>query len=321
MVALGSGVACALGNMAALNEFRYGSLLNSVYFQEFNRTPGVLRKLDYFFGLWLSPSSGIVAFWPVATILLTISTVVFARRFYLRSDSEISWIPLCLTLVAGFGFIAVLSAWYAPFGWVTYGPRLAAPILPAFVVLACSKAEPEISAMAAWTARFRSIPVILAVLAGIAVLPQVSAPWSYEASMTSLMAADNTCPIMSESSLSDPVRYYSCSHQYMWRVQPSALFNAMQWSSSVGAFGQILGAVSASLLVCAALARRSRVTTLQFPEHLAHRATSYKRFSLRWIQGVERVKTTESDSRNEIASDSQRTRRSAYQPPNTFNLE
>jgi hypothetical protein len=217
----------------------------------------LLRKVEFFLGIWFSPSSGIAFFWPIATCLIVGTLVVAICRFRSRGD----WLSPALVLFVGALFVATLAAWYAPFGWVTYGPRLAAPMLPAMVVVGATTVEPELTASLRRLARYPAAAVLVAGAVAIVVLPQAAAPWSYEASMRSLMAADSTCPKMSEITLADPTRYYECVRDYTWRWRPSALWSATTDRPGAGPYAQVIGALAAATLTYGALrppARTSR---------------------------------------------------------------
>lgn len=87
-------------------------------------------KMRFGAALIASPSGGLIWYWPVFTLVAAVGLRRLRRNPRRASD----WMPvLCVSAVV-MVWLASLSAWWAPFGWVTYGPRLDVPILGAATV-------------------------------------------------------------------------------------------------------------------------------------------------------------------------------------------
>jgi hypothetical protein len=100
------------------NYYKYSQFVNDEY-----QTAGRVKELELiisnFFGLIFSPSGGVLGyFW--LSILIVISYFVFKNHY-----SKISLVFIISFLLN----YLVLTFWFAPFGWVTYGPRLIMPTI------------------------------------------------------------------------------------------------------------------------------------------------------------------------------------------------
>ena len=139
-VAIVSGCVLGAAINAAFNLFRFGSFLNVNYLQEEFRTPGLARQVRLAAAVWLSPSAGVLWFWPFATVGV-LGGAVIAVRSWLAGDRRIASLAgFAGPAIVVVGFLGLLARWYAPFGWVVYGPRLAAPILPAATIVVAVRA-------------------------------------------------------------------------------------------------------------------------------------------------------------------------------------
>jgi|694.fasta_scaffold13338_1 hypothetical protein len=122
------------------NIWKYGSWSNEIYADPIRRVPGLVLKLKNFMAIWISPSGGVLPFWFLGGVLAIsiplVAVVVF--RHEMRK-------ALAASLLLGNLFVqtALLSAWFAPFGWVTWGPRLIMPTVGA-VLFASFTLFPEI---------------------------------------------------------------------------------------------------------------------------------------------------------------------------------
>jgi hypothetical protein len=248
MVAAAIGSACAIAVMAALNLFRFGTLWNANYLSDTFRTPGMLLKLEVLAGIWLSPSAGVAAFWPLATVLSGAGLLVAIFRARRAPDDKAGWIiPAAIVLLA-VAFTAGLTSWYAPFGWIAYGPRLAVPMLPALVVVTCKKCEVELTNVVRAVGNRRLVALVAAVVIALLGIPQATAPWSYQASMQNLMAGDSTCPQMLSVSLADRDQYFDCLSHFMWRTRPSSVWAAARRGTEGAGVAQVLAGTAAIAL-------------------------------------------------------------------------
>ena len=104
------------------NYFKYLEFINAEY-QTAGRVTELNLQLSNFFGIWLSPSGGIFGYFWVSIILLLIvnlksimRNIQFQKSFYL----------IVITIMIN---ALLLTNWFAPYGWATWGPRLFMPII------------------------------------------------------------------------------------------------------------------------------------------------------------------------------------------------
>ena len=87
-----------------------------------------------FAGIWLSPNGGALPFWLSFACVCVV--ILFAAAAAPRYWQVSPW-PARLLALLLLGLTAGLSSWYAPHGWIAWGPRLLLPWLPATVYLTC----------------------------------------------------------------------------------------------------------------------------------------------------------------------------------------
>jgi hypothetical protein len=130
MAWLAAGCLLGAAGSAAFNELRYGSLQNTHLLNPRFQVQHLDQQLLHFIALFVSPSAGLLVTAPL--LLLTLGAVAFgARAQWRRPEGLRGWVPLAVVL----GTSAGLAAWYTPFGWWAWGPRLSLPwLVPAFVL-------------------------------------------------------------------------------------------------------------------------------------------------------------------------------------------
>jgi hypothetical protein len=128
-----TGVAsCAgLSSIFLFNIWKYGTIINGHYADPIRRVPGTVLKIKNVFAIWISPSGGVLPFWLLGG-LLSLSIPVISIWFW-RSDIRRAIAGSILLGTLSFQTF-LLASWYAPFGWVTWGPRLILPIVGATLI-------------------------------------------------------------------------------------------------------------------------------------------------------------------------------------------
>ena len=258
LVALIGGALAGAAVGFLFNVLRFGTPRNLLYLDPKLSTPGIRNKFSFFIGQWFSPSAGIFAFWPVAALLLTFAGVVGVSRLIHAPRNLARWVSPVAVVVLCAGFTAGLSAWFAPFGWITYGPRLAVPVLPAASVVALHVAADEFGRAAWWIGvRWWRIALVAASLITIS-WPQYGAPWSHVAAVNRLIAADSTCPAMTAISIDRPDEYYRCAKHIMWRFEPSPVLEAATAGGKLAMLARATAAVFCTVVLVQGL-RGSRM--------------------------------------------------------------
>ena len=81
--------------------------------------------------LWVAPNGGLSEFWPLAT-LVTIGLVwIVVANLRGRPIDLKRALPGLMVIVSLVIVTGTLASWWAPFGWISWGPRLSLPTLPA----------------------------------------------------------------------------------------------------------------------------------------------------------------------------------------------
>ena len=249
------GVGLGVASFTAFNYFRFASPWNLTSIQPEFRTPTWGLRFEFLAGQWFSPAAGIVWFWPIAAVLLFATLVITCRRLASGRQLLLTWLPLTALVVGLVGFTAGLSMWFAPFGWIAYGPRLAAPILPAALLLAIKLAGPEFSRLV--TAAGRNLVVVLAIWLAttVAIWPQLGNPWVWRTGVGSLMTPFADCD--DSVSIYEGDRYYNCVTTTMWRTSPWVVGDVARSRDNGATRGRLVGSLAATALLTIALAPES----------------------------------------------------------------
>jgi hypothetical protein len=228
-IAIGSGAGLALS--AAFNIFRFGTVRNLLYLSPELHTPGLVRKGEYFAAGIFAPSNGIVWFWPVVAITVAYTIAVTVRRLITDRRAWRSWAPPAVLIVALVAFLWGLASWFTPFGWITFGPRLAVPLLPATFVMCLVLVGDDLLTVFDRLSHYAKYGVVTALVA-ISV-PLYAAPWRWWPSVQQLIARGGDCPgLIAMDVVRDPRNYYRCESEVMWRLQPNVLrpLLGLNWS-------------------------------------------------------------------------------------------
>jgi hypothetical protein len=197
------------------NQFRFGSFRNLNYTQSFMQTPGIRLKVEILFGEWFSPVVGLFWIWPVASFLVTAVLVIGLIRLAINRRDIQSWLPPLLAGGVLVGFTVGLTAWYAPFGWIAYGHRLAVPAIPAAVLVILLVApEPFNLFFARIGGKFGLAFAVISVLVAVS-LPQTFAAWTWRQALAETSAESTDCsgPIYIDKT---PDLYFDCLLDVIW---------------------------------------------------------------------------------------------------------
>ena len=258
--ALASGVLLGIAVSAGFNWFRFGQLTNSDYLQSNLQVPGLARKLDLSVGLWVAPNGGVAMFWPLATAVVIGVLWIAIRPLWQRSTDWRRSLPAIALVASLLVVTGTLASWYAPFGWIAWGPRLMLLTLPAVVLSAFVIYAPAFGRVVRWLfaapgrIAFSIVAVIAVGLPQISVLHAPSLVWK-------LFSPDATCPTL--PFISNQTYYYRCIDHYAWGRHwiPLDAVRAVGHSGRV-LFAVAFAAVWAALLLSIA-PRRLRLAAFQ----------------------------------------------------------
>jgi hypothetical protein len=240
------GVTLALVATSLFNVVRFGSVLNTNYLDEPElHTPGLARTLEYAAAVLVSPSGGILVFWPAATVLLATGCALpFLRRDLDRRPAFVIGAVLVL-LTIGF------ARWWTPFGWSSYGPRLMLPWLLPLVLLALV-AYGEGLARPARRVLSPALGVVTVFVAVLALtIPHLGNMLRPDRTGAFFATKDPQCVA---PHLGGVEAWHDCQHDLMWFTRPMPVYAAEGAESFEGLFTVVV--VAAGLLGCLVLLRR-----------------------------------------------------------------
>ena len=155
ILCLMSASALGLASVLWFNYWKYGSLSNDHYTDPIRRVPGTVLKAKNFLAVWVSPSGGVLPFWVIGGLVAIGLPFVAVLRW--KKDKRLAIVG-ALLLTALVLQTGLLSAWYAPFGWVTWGPRLIMPAVGAVAIAAVLLMPTLVRDVVTWL-RYRLIMV------------------------------------------------------------------------------------------------------------------------------------------------------------------
>jgi hypothetical protein len=221
---VGSAAAVVLsgGLSAAFNLFRFGSPVNTHYLVEASWGPPPGVQLEHFAALWVAPNAGLLFFWPFLVVLLAALPVAVVRQGR-RGATRPSWLPL-LGVAALLGMLcALLSRWWAPFGWWAWGSRLVLPWLPAALLVLlyayAGAAESLVRPLVATPVR----AALLALALAVASVPHLVSIYRSNELLYALFVEPGECPGPDLPERYD--RAWRCLRAQAW-THPSSLLNA-----------------------------------------------------------------------------------------------
>ncbi len=221
---LGPLVAGSVGAVALnglFNQFRYATWGNANYLQPGFRISSV-RAARNLWDLLAATNGGLIWFWTSMSLLLIGVAVVAAAGVLRRRPLHLLLPPLFV--LATFGALMVLlAAWWSPFGWVAYGPRLTLPLLPALAVAAAVGCGEPLAEVVAAALRSRWALGLLVIVLSVSAWPQSGAPWQAAHVSELVLLPDAACPRLLPARSE---RYYDCIDHKAWSRRHNQLLEA-----------------------------------------------------------------------------------------------
>jgi hypothetical protein len=257
-IAFGIGVVLSLALTGGFNELRFDQLSNAVYSDASARTPTIGLKARYVLSLWAAPNAGLALFWPVAVAALLGMlgvTVVRLRswRAHVRVVGAGAVLLVCLIAMT-YGY----ANWYAPFGWIAWGPRLMLLLTPALLLFGAGTLAPELEGLLrAVGRRATAAKAVVGVLAIVTVIAEIGVLFRPSA-MANLFTLDTECPAQVTVTEASGA-YYHCIIHWAWYkhwVLPDAFGGAGETVSAVLMTLLWVGAVGGLMVAAVWLARR-----------------------------------------------------------------
>lgn len=222
---LALGAAASFGLTILFNYFRFRTFYNRDYLTDILLVPSWRIQLDFFLGIWFSPNGGLAFFWPSFTFLYfaLIGLLIFqSLRKGRVAEGEggskrerlVFYLPVLVVSASLFLLTFGFSRWYAPFGWVAWGPRLLLPWIPAVLLVLlyfyAAQFTSILTALFGGTYRF-ALTCAAFVLTAI---PQFAILFRHQI-LGGIFGPNPDCPrspIIQES----VQYYYHCMHTYIW---------------------------------------------------------------------------------------------------------
>lgn len=224
VIFLVSSIACGVLTLTIFNYWKFGTWRNVPHSDPVLVARDSRTITSSFVGIWFGPGGGLFPFWfGVSAIVLFLPI----RFLFFKVDLKSRLIGLCL-LLALISATLTLSLWYAPFGWVAWGPRLMLPVIALSLLLVWrafgddlinlfQKIESNIilRLFVVGTLIFSAVPSI-----GFQINPSV---------LNEFFKPDKFCerPAIIQQ---DPSYYFSCLRHGTWKLNPS------MWSVGLNGF-------------------------------------------------------------------------------------
>jgi hypothetical protein len=224
-LSLALGAMASAGLTILFNYFRFRTFYNRDYLTDILIVPSWRIQLDFFLGIWFSPNGGLLFFWPSFTFLYfaLIGLLVFQSLRHRRGaeaerlskrEGLIFYLPILIVSASLFLLTVGFSRWYAPFGWVAWGPRLLLPWIPAVSLMLlyfyAAQYTSILTALFGGAYRF-ALSCAAFVFASI---PQFAILFRHQV-LGGIFGPNPDCPrspIIQES----VQYYYHCMHTYIW---------------------------------------------------------------------------------------------------------
>ncbi len=220
-IAVGAGIVGGVALLLAFNVWKFGTVVNTIYADPTHVVGDWSQRIESFAAVWLAPGGGVVWFWFIgaaAAIVLPVMTLAD------RQAPASNRCSAALVLVAGFLATAVLASWYAPFGWVAWGPRLMIPTVMTAAVVAIAAGA---GSARRWAVRLRPLSrwLVAATVMALTILtavPNVSALSNDVESVAFAYFTPGVVPVSGPCDvLVDPGNYFTCLNAGAWQLAPS----------------------------------------------------------------------------------------------------
>ena len=241
----------------AFNYLRFSSPFNMAYLDPLYIVPRWSIQLSFFFGLLFSPNGGLLFFWPAFVLWLLLGGVCAVRSAVgqLRGLALIPWVTIVLVLL---GLTLGLSKWFAPLGWVCWGPRLVLPALPALTYLLTVYYGSEMQLWLSKTLLRKRLAWFTGGALGLLALPNFVVLFKPDL-MLSVFRDDAVCPHVAIIQ-NNAEYYYHCINHCLW-TKRSVLLDAYAQASLHGdVLYALLGSLLLACLIGTASNRRSSPT-------------------------------------------------------------
>lgn len=232
------GIACLL----SFNVLKFNTWRNLPHMDPVLRTPGLKLKIEAAFGILFSPNGGLIPFWFLGAVVSLGLPLIVVTSKQLTAPKRMSF----LLLISGFvAQVAILASWYAPYGWVAWGPRLMIPTT-AMAVAVCLILIFRDEEILAHLSRLKSIYLPILIVGIISLIPTIGFLQNPQQTMSWFAGSDDAvCPTPAIIQL-DQDYYFKCLIHGSWKTDPSLWYQGL---SSFAGLNAILFLVFALFLI------------------------------------------------------------------------
>jgi hypothetical protein len=213
------------------NVLKFNTWKNVPHMDPVLRTPGLKLKLESVVGIIFSPNGGLLPYWFLGAITAVgIPLIGFISR---RNGKRIQF--SFFLLVTGFtAQVAILSSWYAPYGWIAWGPRLMVPTT-AMGATICLVLICQDDALFRKLGQFKSYLFPVGILGIVTLVPTLGFLQNPSRTMSWFSGGNDTyCPkpaIVQQ----DPAYYFRCLNHGSWKMDPSLWYQGLTSFTGLGA--------------------------------------------------------------------------------------
>jgi hypothetical protein len=232
------GIACLL----SFNVWKFDTWKNAPHMDPVLRTPGLRLKIESAIGILLSPNGGLVPYWLLGAVAALCIPLLCLINNRLSTRKRFSFLLLTSGFVAQ---VAILSSWYAPYGWVAWGPRLIVPTtaMGATICLTFILQDKEVLG---YLHRFKLFLLPIGLLGIVTLIPTIGFLQNPSRTMSWFSEGnDATCPTPAIIQL-DQAYYFKCLAHGSWKINPSLWYQGL---SSFNGLNAILFLVCTLCLV------------------------------------------------------------------------
>src|SRR4051812_25367930 len=170
LAALIAGLVLAVVANGLFNLFRFGTVTNTTYLRDEFTFDSTDQRLKSFFSLFLAPNGGLLEFWPLALAGFLLLALLALRPAPWRTRG-----PAAVLVLVFLALQVGLSAWWRPFGWIAWGPRLSLPFTPPLLLVRLVVAATQLRRVLATVARSPRAAAAAAAVIVLVSLPHVGA--------------------------------------------------------------------------------------------------------------------------------------------------
>ncbi len=207
----------------SFNIWKFNTWKNLPHMDPVLRTPGLRLKIESAIGIFLSPNGGLVPYWFLGAVAAMGIPLWGLMNRRLSTRKRFGF----LLLISGFlAQVAILSSWYAPYGWVAWGPRLIVPTtaMGATICLVIILQDEEILRN---IGRFRLLSLPIGIFGVITLIPTVGFLQNPTRTMSWFAGGnDAVCPTPAVIQL-DQAYYFKCLIHGSWKMDPSLWYQGL----------------------------------------------------------------------------------------------